>query len=415
MLIEFSLENYRSIRAPVTLSMVASNGRQLPGNCAPCPGVKRLRLLKCVVLYGANASGKSNVAMGLRCLSDLVRRGPRAVSSPYIPRLSPFRLDPASAARPSRFEIIFTVNETRFIYGLSISESRIHQEWLHAYPRGRRRVIFERGTDVAEGGARLKTGPDWAAQARTEAASVSNEALLLTHTSADGLSLVREARDWFQHDIRCVGATPDLTGELDATREMAAIDPEARQRLVEFLRLADLGISDFRIEPEMTDASPRAGGSPEKKAKITLIHEAMTEGGEALEIPLDSFEEESSGTQKFFALAGAWFRALHQGSLLVIDELDLRLHPLLTRRLVELFCSEASNPKGAQLIFTTHDSSLLNAELFRRDQIWFAEKTPDGTTSLYSLSDFRPHRGESFRMGYLEGRYGAIPFVGDLP
>ncbi len=180
MLIEFSLENYRSIRAPVTLSMVASSGRQLPENWAPCTGTKDLRLLKCAVVYGANASGKSNLAMGLRCMVDLVRRGPRAVSSPYIPRLAPFRLDPSSADHPSRFEIVFTTGDIRFIYGLSIKDACIHEEWLHAYPLGRMRVVFERTTGAATGRPELKTGSDWQASHRKEAAAASNDELLLT-------------------------------------------------------------------------------------------------------------------------------------------------------------------------------------------------------------------------------------------
>lgn len=414
MLIEFSFENYRSVRDPVTLSMVAGRARLLPENCCPCPGEKKLRLLKCAVVYGANASGKSNLIMALRCMVGMVRRGLTAEPSRFQPRLAPFRLDPLTAAEPSRFEIIFTSGGVRFVYGLAVRDATVHQEWLHAWPRGKMRLVFERTTS-AEGEAGLETGPDWKPEARSLAESMPDGELLLSHPAAADHPMVRTARDWFDHEIRCVGPFPDFTGELDATTELATIDPEARKRLVEFLRLADLGISDFRIEPDGAVDPNDPASTARLRSRITLIHEAVSPEGETTEVPLDSFEEESSGTQKFFALAGAWFEALNRGTLLVVDELDLRLHPLLTRRLVELFYDEQSNAKGGQLIFTTHDSSLLNAELFRRDQVWFAEKTPEGATSLYSLADFRPRRGENFRAGYLEGRYGAIPFVGDLP
>lgn len=414
MLIEFSFENFRSIREAVTLSMVAGRGRLSPRNCVACPGEKNLRLLRCAVVYGANASGKSNLITALRAMVERVRHGLNTGPSPFLPRLSPFRLDPVTAGEPSRFEIVFTARGIRFVYGLAVRDSIVHQEWLHAWPHGRMRVVFERSTS-AEVGASLNLGGDWPGAARSAAASIPDSELLLTHPAARDQPLLQIARDWFHDDLRCVGPFPDFTGELDVTTELATIDPEARKRLVDFLRLADLGISDFRIEPDGGADPSDPESAARLRRRITLIHEAVSPEGKTTEVPLDSFEEESSGTQKFFALAGAWFEALSRGTLLVVDELDLRLHPLLTRRLVELFYDEQSNPKGAQLIFTTHDSSLLNAELFRRDQIWFAEKTPEGATSLYSLADFRPRRGENFRAGYLEGRYGAIPFVGDLP
>lgn len=409
MLIEFSVENYRSIREATTLSLVAGRGRELPQTCADCPSEKNLRLLKCIAIYGANASGKSNLLGALRCMVDFVLRPANGGDSKRAPRAIPFRLDPACASKPSRFEIIFVVEATRYVYGFSALAQSIHQEWLHAYPSGRRRIVFERSAEAASSAA-IRFGPSWSAEARAAARSIAPARLLLSSADAIGHPLLTTAAAWFREGIRCIGAFPDFTGELNITAELARIDPEARRRFVDFLHLADLGIIDFRIGPV-----PAGDGAPSPRDAITLIHEARSTEGKTAEITLDSFEEESSGTQKFFALAGPWFQALSRGTLLVIDELDLRLHPLLTRRLIELFYDPQSNPRCGQLVFTTHDSSLLNPELFRRDQIWFAEKTPDGATSLYSLADFRPQKGENFRVGYLEGRYGAIPFVGDLP
>jgi uncharacterized protein len=414
MLIEFSTENFRSIRDPITLSMVAARGRDLPGACIDCPSDRDLRILKCAAIYGANASGKSNLLMAFRFVVDLVRRGPDTPRLPRARTAMPFRLDPEAARRPCRFECIFTAGEVRLVYGLTARDHDILEEWLHAYPAGRRRRVFERRTAAHPDGASLRFGSSWPAATRPAARSVRPESALLADPSALADPFARSARDWFHEGVRCIGPFPDYTGELDYTTELARIDPEARRRLSDFLKLADLGISDFSLEPlaEPIDVA-RPGSLP--RCRVTLVHEGLSEHGEPVAVPLDSFEEESSGTQKFFALAGPWFHALTQGTLLVIDELDLRLHPLLTRRMIELFYDPPPDHRCGQLVFTTHDSSLLTGEIFRRDQIWFAEKTPEGATSLYSLADFRPRRGENIRAGYLEGRYGAIPFVGDLP
>lgn len=415
MLIELNVENYRSIRETATFSMVASRGRDLPGNCLDCPSDSRLRLLRCAAIYGANASGKSNLIAALLCMTDRVRRGTLVGGAHGVSRITPFRLDPVMRGRPSRFEVVFATSRTRLVYGFSAFEEAVHEEWLHAYPRGRKKIVFERATSASPEGESLKTCKEWPDGKRKSATALHPSELLLPHASSSGVGEADSARDWFHSGVRCIGAFPDFSGELDATTEMIRIDPEARRRLVEFLKLADLGISDFRVEPDGRVNPDDPASVSRLRARITLIHEARTAEGEPVEIPLESFEEESSGTQKFFALAGPWFEALSRGTLLVVDELDLRLHPLLTRRLIELFYDPRLNPRCAQLIFTTHDSSLLSGEIFRRDQIWFAEKTPDGSTSLYSLADFRPQRGENIRTGYLEGRYGAIPFVGDLP
>jgi uncharacterized protein len=406
MLIEFSVENFRSIRDPITLSMVAARGRELPGAYVDCPSDRGLRVLKCAAVYGANASGKSNLLMALRLMVDLVRR--RARDSRPRGAVA-FRFDPEAAARPSRFEIIFVVEGVRLVYGLTAQGQQIQEEWLHAYPGGRKRRVFERRTAAHANGDALVFGSSWPSSGKPAAGSVPAERLLLSEDAASADPFAASAQTWFREGIRCIGPFPNYTGELDYTTELARIDPEAHRRLSDFLKLADLGISDFRVE--------KIEGSPDSspRCRVTLIHEAVSERGESVAIPLDSFEEESSGTQKFFALAGPWFHALTRGTLLVIDELDLRLHPLLTRRLIELFYEPRPDHRCGQLVFTTHDSSLLNGEVFRRDQIWFAEKTPEGATSLYSLADFRPRRGENIRAGYLEGRYGAIPFVGDLP
>jgi hypothetical protein len=205
---------------------------------------------------------------------------------------------------------------------------------------------------------------------------------------------------------------------------MSLEDESSRSRVMRLMQGADLGIRDLQIErPAATQGADSAPGIREPipwqleffatgsvKMKVHLLHSA---GAGAPPVPI-SLDDESDGTQRYFRLAGPCLNALAAGATLLVDELNNNLHPVLCRRLIELFLSPEHNPKGAQLVFTTHDTSLLDHSLFRRDQIWFTEKDARGGTNLYPLSDYKVRLDEALQKGYLAGRYGAVPLIGRL-
>ena len=178
-------------------------------------------------------------------------------------------------------------------------------------------------------------------------------------------------------------------------------DPSTEPWIHKFMECADIGIENFQlIEEEIP---------PLKKTTVRTQHKMLDSGQKVF---FDLFLDESDGTQRLFSQAGGWLKALREGLVLFVDELDLHLHPNIVRYLIELFHNPKTNQKNAQLIFTTHDTSLLDSDLFRRDQVWFIQKDETQSSRLYSLLDFKPRKGEAIGKGYLQGRYGALPFIG---
>jgi len=422
MLIEFSVSNYRSIRGKVTLSLVASSDARHPDNTFPADGPGKLRLVKTAAIYGANASGKSNVVEALRFMARFVATSAReSQRGDRIPAV-PFKLDPATEREPSEFEVIFAYEGERFVYGFSADAVRVHEEWLTA-ARKRTRVLFRRGPGGVE------FGDSWRGDREKLVGVTRDNALLLPVADQFGSPTARAPMDWLRNGLRSISDEPEWSGEAVHSFHMleeGGDDAEALRRLVGG---ADLGIGGLVVHKLLleqwegweelptelrdritADIDARGGGGP---AEVTLVR-ALHTGADGRPVALDLQREESGGTQRLFALAGPVLTVLSEGCTLVIDELETKLHPLLTRALVQAFHRADT---GAQLVFTTHDCGLLDSGLFRRDQIWFTEKDRAGATDLYSLWDYdatavRPDA--DFRDGYLRGRYGAIPFIGEL-
>lgn len=409
MLIEFSVENYLSIKERQTLSMVAAKDRAMPQNIFANAVKPGLSILKCAAIYGANASGKSNFIQAMRFMADFVVRSSREGQRETPIAVTPFRLHSGTAASPSTFEAVFSLDGVRHDYGFSADSKRVHSEWLHAHPKKQARMLFERTVDPKTGESEVKFGAHWEGEKKNLGKLTRANALLISVAAQLNHPLAGTVVDWFGHKMRQVANFRLLGTEMAQTMEMMQSDEEMKALFQKFLKIADLGIRDFRIEAKGESALGNEAGR-----EILMIHAGCDEAGKPIEVPLRLATDESEGTRKLFALAGPWLRALKEGCALVIDELDVCLHPLMTRMLIEMFNS-ATNNHGAQLIFSTHDSSLLGLDLFRRDQIWFAEKSPEGATAIYSLWEFKPAKGENVRVGYLAGRYGAIPFVGRLP
>jgi AAA15 family ATPase/GTPase len=447
MLIEFRIGNFRSFADTKTFSLVASADTTHPDNCIP---FRKLQLLKSAALFGANACGKSNLIKAVSFMRQfVVHSATRMNVGDEIPVI-PYQLDSDLRGKASFFEAAFVAGQVRYQYGFTTTSRRVQDEWLIAYPKGRPQHLLERSFDLET------QQTSWAFRGELQ----KEAALLKEHTRDNGLVLSRGAGFnvaplttvflWFQKMsvLDLSSTSPSYLINQTATR--LKHDESFRESVLRLIRHADLGISDLEVSDEYPGlgkfvfTDPVSGGVNATIAGVVLgtgpsfavtntglvvntlqpiggflsltaptirsIHKSST--GEAIQ--LNFLEAESNGTQRFFALAGPWLDALDQGALLVIDELDCSMHPALTGKLVELFQTADANPHGAQLVFSTHDSTFMDLELFRRDQIWIVEKDSAGASGLSSLYDFeeKPRNNEAVQQRYLAGRYGGVPIFG---
>jgi len=432
MLIEFSVANFRSIKERQTLSLVASNKETgHPGNIFDCPGLKNTKLVKSAVLYGANASGKSNLLHAVEFMFDCVT-GSATVKPDADTGVMPFVLDEGSKSAPTEFEIHFVHEDVRYQYGFSLDAVQIHTEWLTAYPHGRPQRWFSRELDPAKQDYDWSFGPHFSGDKKTLTGVTNKSALFLSTGAHFKHQELAKARNWFHERVRCLDySSIDLSwfGGLDSSTEglHSAL-------LCSLLQQADLGIEQIEFRPESVheDESIPLGASEEMRELLVAFrklrereiktgrisgepgidivwHHRGSNGKNHAEFRID---DESRGTLKLLSLLLPLLSSLEQGRTVLIDEIAAYMHPLLVRHLLALVHNPEFNPKGAQWVFSTHDVTLLDTSLFRRDQIWFTEKNRQGATTLYPLSNFKPRKDEALQKGYLAGRYGAIPFFG---
>ncbi|NNM59352.1 MAG: ATP-binding protein [Legionellales bacterium] len=418
MLIDFKITNYRSIKSPQTLSLLGGSGAELPQNLyeATIDGTKTIRLVQSTVIYGANAAGKSNIVGGLNFMRGfIVYSSKESQQGDEIP-IEPFLFDHDNKEQPTELEITFTIGKTRYVYGFVIDRFRVYEEWLYTYPAGRIQKLFSRQYDKEKESYDWKFSPKFKGEKNSWKAQTRDNALFLSTAVQLNCEQLKPVFDYFKKDIIVISARETHISPMDSFLYSKTV--EGKKELLKFLQLADATIQDFSIETEtfsvdhppfnilseeIKDNLTNKHSGKEVIKKITLFH-----GDIALEMT-----EESDGTNKLFALAGLWCDVFLHGQVLVIDELNNSLHPILIKHLVELFSNPNINKHGAQLIFTTHDTSLLDAEIFRRDQIWFVEKDKNNATQLYPLLDFSPRKAEVIGKGYLQGRYGALPYIGN--
>lgn len=434
MLIEFRIGNFRSFAEPQTFSLVASSDTRHPDNCIP---FGKRHLLKSAAVFGANASGKSNLVKAIDFMRLFVLHSATRMNVGDEIPVVPFQLNAESRRQTSFFEVQFVVEEVRYQYGFTATSKRVQDEWLIAYPKGRPRHLLERRFD-------LKTEQTtWTFRGDLE----KEGTLLKERTRDNGLVLSRGAELnvaplttvflWFRQkmSVLYLSTSPELLIQESALR--VKDDAAFRERIVKLIRHADLGINGLEVDEEKFDPLRIApsgmpvwygGGLPfltrilssERtdsgiRAQLGFLNfRSLHQSPNGETIPFNFLEAESNGTQRFFALAGLWLDALDQGSLLVLDELDCSMHPTLTRKLIELFQTQGANPNGAQLVFSTQDSTLMDLELFRRDQIWIVEKGRAGGSRLSSLYDFeeKPRNNEAVQRRYLAGHYGGVPVFG---
>lgn len=416
MLIEMSVANFRSLQEKQTFSLVMGAGNELrDSNTFPLPGAKGTALLRSAAIYGPNASGKSNFLLALSIMQQIVLESASNLQRGDALPVIPFRLDPHSSQSPSEFEVTFAVEGIRYQYGFAATAERIHEEWLLVYPKGRAQHWFQRAWDAKEQKYSWEMGSSLTGEKQLWQKSTRENALFLSTAVHLNSGQLRPVFDWFKNTLRMAnvgGWGPSFSASLCQKSE--------KVQVMEFLRAADLNIDDVLVETKLFDSSLLPEDMPQlmrdsiaesmkddKYLDIRTVHKDR----EGNTVTFD-FDDESDGTQKLFSFAGPWIDALNNGYVLIIDELHDNLHPRLVQYLVELFHSDHTNPKNAQLVFTTHETSILNQEVFRRDQIWFCEKDKNQATTLYPLTDFSPRKGrENLELAYLSGRYGALPFI----
>lgn len=416
MLIEFRVKNFRSLRDEQVLSLVASKDKTLLDTNTLQTGVSAVpAVLRSAVVYGANAGGKSNLIKALQYMRGVVVGSATVMQPGQTFSVQPFRLDGESASRPTEFEVTFLLDGVRYQYGFALNSQCIVSEHLLVYKAFKPQRWFDRhldndsGKDVYEFGSGLKGQKNvWEGATRTNSLFLSMAAQLNSEQ-------LRSVFDWFNNRLVIINEASPLAPQFSV---QSLQQSEKRKEMCDFLTSADISIADINVitrkVPGQTIHFDRATGKPEVRAEEVqesqLRFHHVTEHGKAV----FDLADESNGTRNLLFLAGPVLDILKKGLTLVVDELDTSLHTMLVRRLVQLFHRPACNTGGAQLIFTTHDTSLLDApDLLRRDQVWFAEKDRDQASSLISLSEFKPRKNEALERGYLMGRYGGLPYLTD--
>ncbi|MET9529818.1 ATP-binding protein [Streptomyces sp. NPDC006649] len=400
MLLSFRVANHGSLRDPQELNFVPAYESDRPA-------------VTVAAVYGANASGKSTLVDAYRFFTEAVRNSQaRWLPGAAVPR-RPFLLDHASRSECSSYAVDVLVSGVRHVYGFSVTDSEVTEEWLYTYPKARRRILFERAGMTMTYGATL-TGERAAAERMMRPNSLYLSAAAQTSHKRLGevwSVLVHSAviEDSNRQSTVTAGAVTALMFEV---LEEAGLSVGAQA-----LAAADLGVHGIRRGGKNDrDAARVLAGEYSEELKeavsqsLEFVHRV---GGEEFLLPL---EAESSGTKTWLNMVTAALHSLLGGEPVWVDEIDVSLHPLLTAKLVALFQNMELNPLGAQLVFTTHDASLLGTmlgeQVLRRDQVWFVEKdATTGASELYPLSDFKPRKGENFERRYLAGSYGAIPLL----
>jgi len=421
MLIDFKFSNYLSFKDEQSLSMIASSDRSLIQNTIAHESLGKRKLLRSAVVYGPNASGKSNLMNAIWFVKWFVEGSAERGEREPIGKRS-FLLDDETRDKKSEFEVHFIHGEVRYRYGFSVDSRIVHDEWLIAYPKGSPQVWFERHHNPDTEEPSWKFGYHLKGEKKRLAAITRPDVLFVSVASKFGHEQLSNVYEWFSYHLRVIYPTIGVDqGLLDFSSRKYLTDVEMAAKIRRFLALADLGIVDAEVDEldfsedaiesmgEEFPSSLREALSKRTIYDVNFLHRAR--GNQSFPI---HWGMESLGTQRLFTLSGPWIHTLDEGFTLVVDELHASLHPNQVKAMIRMFHDSDINANGAQLIFNTHAVSLLDPELFRRDQIWLVEKDQEGASHLYPLTDFSPRKGEALMKGYLFGRYGAVPFLSDF-
>jgi AAA15 family ATPase/GTPase len=432
MLLRFGVSNHRSIRDYQEIFLTASALKDEEAALLSMPpdanAALKLRGLPVVALYGANAAGKSAVIDAMDTFVAGILWSQTQTSSDRGTPHDPFLLDGASRHAASQYDADFVLGSTRYHYGFTMDAEVIVSEWLYSYAlhaeRQTKTVLFHRDGRESEP---FYFGKSLKGDNKRITKLTRSNSLFLSAAAQNAHPVLQPIYEYFYKQVSRRMTTHE--GGMAFLGEQLfnyfANDAERYKRVVNFLQAADVGIAkiDFSKVPitetkrklledldQLIAKHVRKSTSLAEKSeetKVEILH--VGEGGQYFPIALD---EESSGTRALMQLLGPVFNRLQDGGVLIIDELNVALHPLVSRELVGLFSNPQTNPAKAQLIFSTHDTSILTAGLLRRDQIWFAEKDNFGATCVYPLSSIKVRATDNWERGYITGRFGAIPFLG---
>ncbi len=421
MLLEFSIGNFLSFKDKKTLSLEATAITDFyETNVIPFEDFK---ILKSTVIYGANSSGKTNLLRALSTMRRIIRNSAKSSSAEDI-EVTPFLLNSETAGKPSFFEALFIINGVRYRYGFELTRKAVITEWLYEVLKTKERLLFIRQNDKIQVEKEFPEGENLEAKTRSNA-------LFLAICDQFNGKISGLIMKWFKN-VRTISG---LEHEDYRSYTYSMLESESnRTLLMNFFSKLDLGFDEVVVKRSDFNPALLPKGMPEEFAKLLIsdlqgkkianaltLHKRFAPDGSFVDFQkFDLRSQESSGTNKVFDLAGHVFSTLRFGGVLIIDELDAKLHPLLTTAIVKLFNSSEFNPCQAQLLFATHDTNLLSMGNFRRDQIYFVEKDNFSASDIYSLAEYKEKDGtkirkdRSFEKDYIQGRYGAIPFIGNF-
>lgn len=412
MLLEFTMSNFKSFRHEAHLSMAAKKSeKMIAGATIPValPGAGLDHILTAAAIYGANASGKTNLLLGLNLMYEFVSESQVA----WKPGQSiPLDQHIGSNGEPSNFELQFIIGGVRYRYGFKATRTEFTEEWLSYYPLGRERIIFKRISDKSKDGEiQFVFGSKMSGNKRTLKSisqRVRPNSLFLSAGAQDNQLDCLEVYRWFANKLRFARAETDIFDQT-TTSIHAWSFPQFKELLLPLIKLSDPCIEDIKVdfdgtEEELETIYGNAESIIENSERLKVIF--IVKGKERnFEIPL---RNQSRGVRKLYELGALIVNSLAFGHIILVDELESSMHPHVAAKILALFQNRSSNPYRAQLVFTTHETRLLNQDHIRRDQIWFCEKN-SLESELFALSEFSPRKDENLETGYLRGRYGAVP------
>ena len=421
MLLEFTIGNFLSIKDKKTLSLEATSIKEHLGTNVV--KLDRFQLLRGAVIYGANAGGKSNFIKAMSTMRRIVKQSFDASSTDEL-GITPFLLSTDTSNKPSFFEILFLIGTVRYRYGFEVDNTSVKSEWLFESKIKSEKPLFIREGDGIDVSQSFKEAKDLEEKTR-------ENALFLSVLDQFNGTTAKSIMKWFSNFITISGLSHERYKNV--TFKMLE-DENLKPQLLDFYKRLDLGFDEINVEKKPFEAkdftklfneefAKQFLSDIEGKSKIDIktIHKKYNNDNEVVGFEkFDMRRQESSGTNKVFNISGPVFDVLKNGGVLIIDELDASLHPLITLTITKLFNSSEFNKTNAQLIFATHDTNLFEYGHYRRDQIYFVEKDVYGASDLYSLVEYKEDGGKkvrkdrSFEKDYIQGRYGAIPYIGNL-
>ena len=414
MLIQFSVENYKSFKTKSILSLVPTKESNHPDNLTVLDDGERI--LNTLAIYGANAAGKTNLFKAMTTAILMVRKSNQIQKNERLDNIVPFLFDGETQVKPTSFEFVFVAQGTKYIYGFSASQTEIAEEYLYAYYSARPSTIFERNADV------YKFPKDKRELEQLAERNTPNKLFLSTAT-AWNYSRTEAAYNWFSAGINTYPEYENL--HVISFEQFDNDEKNQYHRFaLELLKASDINIQEFVIQSEqmgdeelvkvlgpLYQAVKNIQKGEIKKRNVFMDHTVKSENGTTNTFILNLIDE-SNGTRNLFLLAPIILRALLSGETIIIDEIDRSLHPLLVKQIISYFNSSEHNKTHAQLIFNTHNLELMSLEVFRRDQIYFVDKSRNtGVSEIYSLDEFSVRAEENIKKGYLLGRFGAIPSI----